>query len=415
MNTIVAWLPSGVNLSDEEFQRRHSVVRTLLYLHLPLLAAVGLINGFSASHIALDLIIVVAFCVMATVARSRQMLSMSASLGLLAGAAALIHLSGGAIEAHFQLFVVLVFISLYQDWRPLGGTILFTVVHHIGVSLAAPESAFNHHAAQVKPILWALIHAAFVLAEVAGILVMWKIAEEAHDKARAAEREQIDGALRRSERVEQAASAVQQQVTAVKRTADSLETQLKTTEQHMDLLLSGVQQMNSCVLLANEAAGAGVRTATDADTIVQKLSRASTEIDQIIGVISEIAGQTNLLALNATIEAARAGASGKGFAVVATEVKQLASQTGDATGDIDSRVATIRAAAAEAGQALQGIREAIEEIGATQGDIVAGFEEQSATTESLTESIARVSTDASEMAATADELVEMVEDVLLTS
>ena len=59
---------------------------------------------------------------------------------------------------------------------------------------------------------------------------------------------------------------------------------------------------------------------------VSKLGDSSTEIGQVIKVITSIAQQTNLLALNATIEAARAGEAGKGFAVVANEVKELAKE-----------------------------------------------------------------------------------------
>lgn len=64
--------------------------------------------------------------------------------------------------------------------------------------------------------------------------------------------------------------------------------------------------------------------------LMQKLH----EIEGIVGTINEISDQTNLLALNASIEAARAGEHGKGFAVVAEEVRKLADQTQQATGEV---------------------------------------------------------------------------------
>ncbi len=57
-------------------------------------------------------------------------------------------------------------------------------------------------------------------------------------------------------------------------------------------------------------------------------------IGQIIASVSDIATQSNFLALNAQLEAARAGERGRGFTIVADEVRDLADQSRQATGDV---------------------------------------------------------------------------------
>ena len=119
--------------------------------------------------------------------------------------------------------------------------------------------------------------------------------------------------------------------------------------------------------------------ATTTDTVA-KLGASSTEIGEVVAVITSIAEQTNLLALNATIEAARAGDAGKGFAVVASEVKELANQTASATDAIASRIAAIQTDTATAVDAIDRIATIISEINDTQTTIASAVEEQTATT-----------------------------------
>ena len=75
---------------------------------------------------------------------------------------------------------------------------------------------------------------------------------------------------------------------------------------------------------------------------IKDLEEGSNSINAIVETISGISTQTNLLALNASIEAARAGEAGRGFSVVADEIRNLSSQTAEATQDISALINSIQ-------------------------------------------------------------------------
>ncbi len=167
--------------------RRHQVILAVLWAHVPGLLLVGLLQGLSPSHAVLEVLPVVAAALGAMVIAPRALRAAAASLGLLAASAVAIHITGGLVEAHFHIFVVLIVVALYQDWRPLTVGILFTLVHHVTASINNPSAAFNHPAAMARPLLWSAIHACFVAGEVVAVLLFWQVTEKAQRAADLAE------------------------------------------------------------------------------------------------------------------------------------------------------------------------------------------------------------------------------------
>ncbi|WP_082800636.1 methyl-accepting chemotaxis protein [Neptuniibacter pectenicola] len=101
--------------------------------------------------------------------------------------------------------------------------------------------------------------------------------------------------------------------------------------------------------------------------VMEKLSKDSKRIGDVLSVINDIAEQTNLLALNAAIEAARAGEKGRGFAVVADEVRTLASNTQEATTTINDVIKELHGATKEAETSVENALK-IAKSGVTQAE-----------------------------------------------
>jgi len=120
---------------------------------------------------------------------------------------------------------------------------------------------------------------------------------------------------------------------------------LQRTTGAMDDMNSVVHHNADTAHTASELVGAVSGTAVEGSEVMKRvthtmadISRSSTKIGDIIGVIDSIAFQTNILALNAAVEAARAGEQGRGFAVVASEVRSLAQRSSVAAREIKSLI-----------------------------------------------------------------------------
>jgi diguanylate cyclase (GGDEF)-like protein/PAS domain S-box-containing protein len=185
--TVRDGLPHGKTLPPEVWHRRHKTMVWLVFLHVVGLTIFGLARGYPVYHVAIDVVPIATFGAAACLKRrSPRFRACMVALGLLSSSAVLVHLSGGAIEAHFHFFVMVTVLACYEEWVPYGVAILFVLFHHGVTGALAPEAVYSHASAVDNPWKWAAIHALFVAGLCVVNVISWRMNEDARAEKDAA-------------------------------------------------------------------------------------------------------------------------------------------------------------------------------------------------------------------------------------
>ena len=148
-----------------------------------LVAAYSVVQGYSVWHSGLDAIaVVVAGVVAGRPELGHRKRSLACSFGLLTAAAMGVHVSGGVTEAHFSFFIVVVLLTLYEDWTVFVLAVVYTLLHHGVIGMVDTGEVFAAH--PENPWTWTAIHAVFVASGGAAGIVAWRLNEDVRRRMR---------------------------------------------------------------------------------------------------------------------------------------------------------------------------------------------------------------------------------------
>ncbi|MET0532759.1 MAG: methyl-accepting chemotaxis protein [Steroidobacter sp.] len=198
----------------------------------------------------------------------------------------------------------------------------------------------------------------------------------------------------------------QEQAAALEETAASIEEMTATVKQNAE----NAQHANQIATSTRGEADHGGVAVQRAVGAMGEITSSSKRIEDIIGVIDEIAFQTNLLALNAAVEAARAGEQGRGFAVVAGEVRNLAQRSASAAREIKelisdsvNKVSAGSQLVGDSGKSLSDIVSGVVKVTNIVAEIAAATSEQSTGIDQINHAIANMDTATQQNAALVEE------------
>lgn len=203
------------------------------------------------------------------------------------------------------------------------------------------------------------------------------------------------------------ASETDQAVTAINEmssTAESVAQSASDTAAYTQTANQNALSSKRVVDDASTSVRALVTEVESATAKVQAMEADAKRINNVLGVIGDIAGQTNLLALNAAIEAARAGEQGRGFAVVADEVRALAARTQQSTSEINEMLHHLQQAVGSAVQAMEQTKVSCQATADKTAQVTVGLDEMTNSVVHINDLSTQIATAAEEQSAVAEEI-----------
>lgn len=203
------------------------------------------------------------------------------------------------------------------------------------------------------------------------------------------------------------ASETDQAVTAINEmssTAESVAQSASDTAAYTQTANQNAVSSRLVVEDASRSVRALVSEVESATAKVQAMETDAKRINDVLGVIGDIAGQTNLLALNAAIEAARAGEQGRGFAVVADEVRALAARTQQSTSEINDMLHNLQQAVGSAVDAMVQTKASCQATADKTAQVTVGLDEMTNSVVHINDLSTQIATAAEEQSAVAEEI-----------
>lgn len=432
----------------------HKIFRVVIAIQLLLAVAIGLYTGELLPAFVFGIPIAIVPLVLSIQnpysAISRHAMAIGAQLLT----ALHIHQSFGLIEIHFEIFVLLAFLSYFRDWKVVATGTAVVAVHHISFFFLQAGGAplFIFEEGHVTfPIL--LMHAVFALSE--GGVLMYMAKQSHQEGAGAAElrlaidtMQKADGKLdlavklNRDNKIVKPFAELIDQVKSLIELASNLTDEVvrgcgkmelaannmfeisKNTDQEIAMVSASSEEIAQTMQLSTEQTTLASDKATAAQSSSQttrdSISNTSRTIDSLRNTlnaaaktnsalneqcshisdamrsITAVAEQTNLLALNAAIESARAGEHGRGFAVVADEVRTLAIRSKESADQITSITEQLVAQTASSVEQMQTCIQLVDEAVISSNNATSAMTEIMTQIREASESMTEIATSAVE-------------------